>query len=98
MPAHDTREFVVSAEPHSQPDSTFAQRSTGLTLASAPQPLVARSGAQTASTPPAVVNVAIPIETPGPPPAPEVDVNRVADEVYGLLVSRLSRERDRRGY
>jgi hypothetical protein len=101
----NAREFVVHADAEARTDSAFAYgnayRSTALTLG----PMVQRaldtgSDAPGGSTPSAVSNVSIPIQPPAAPaPASaELDVTRVADQVYSLLVERLASERDRRGY
>jgi len=99
-PFHNAQEFVVHADPEPQSNSLFNHRSPTLTLGPTIQRAVdTRSDTPDGSTSSAP-NVPIPIGAPVAPAQPpaELDVTRVADQVYSLLVDRLASERDRRGY
>jgi hypothetical protein len=92
--------LVVRADANAPFDSVFPAVPQPMTLAPVVQRQAdASSDAPSQSDAHSVVSVPIrPDVSASALSAPEVDVSRVADQVYSLLVDRLAAERDRRGY
>lgn len=93
--------MVVYADSYAPFDSVFPAGPQTMTLAPVAQRAAeTRSDGPSQSGPDTVVGVPIrpEVSAASATPGPEVDVSRVADQVYSLLVERLAAERDRRGY
>jgi len=100
-PAAGAAPLVVYADSYAPFDSVFPAGPQTMTLAPVAQRAAeTRSDGPSQSGPDTVVGVPIrpEVSAASATPGPEVDVSRVADQVYSLLVERLAAERDRRGY
>ena len=86
-------------------DDSFREGMADLTYISPPQ--IQQTMSQGMVTPltaaeDRAIETTVPTETSTPPPAspttPSMDINRIAEEVYGIIERKLRSEKERRGY